>query len=259
MKALLPILLLMGPIYCTAQDTIPELVTDRPDQTESTEVVPIRSLQIETGFLMENDKMDTLKYKSFAFNTTLLRYGLFPNMELRFGIDFREHKTRNENTDSTNSVSGFSPLYAGFKIKIREEKGWAPSIALLGALILPFTACKSYKTTNTGAEFAFSFANTFSDHFSLGYNVGIEWDGETAVPDYFYTASLGISISKKLGAFIEAYGFLPERGEQEHLADAGIDWLLLPNLQFDVSGGIGLNKAATDNFMSCGISYRVPE
>jgi hypothetical protein len=259
MKILLPVILILTSVYCKAQDTIPELITDRPDQTESSAVVPIKSLQIETGFLMENDEIDNIKHKSFAYNTTLLRYGLFQNMELRFGLDYLGDKTTITGTDSTTTTSGFAPLYTGFKIKIRVEHGWVPSIAFLGAMVLPFTAAKSYKPTNSGAEMLISFSNTFSDHFSLGYNLGVEWDGETAVPDYFYSASLGISISKRLGAFIESYGFIPEQGEQEHLADAGITLLIIHNLQFDVSGGIGINKVAPDNFISFGISYRLPK
>jgi hypothetical protein len=56
----------------------------------------------------------------------------------------------------------------------------------------------------------------------------------------------------------ESYGVIPEKGKQEHLANAGIGWPVKPNLQPDVSGGKGLNKAAADNFISFGISYHLP-
>jgi hypothetical protein len=63
------------------------LVTDRPDQTESSSVVPVHFLQIETGFIMKNDKMDSLIRKSFTYNTVLLHYGILENMELRLVSD----------------------------------------------------------------------------------------------------------------------------------------------------------------------------
>ena len=57
--------------------------------------------------------------------------------------------------------------------------------------------------------------------------------------------------------FIESYGWLHEAGA-EHLLDTGLTYLLLPNFQFDVSAGIGL-KNSIDNFISLGLTYRLPE
>ncbi|QQS35781.1 MAG: hypothetical protein IPM56_16290 [Ignavibacteriales bacterium] len=41
-----------------SQDTVPELVTDRPDKTESASIVPVGWLQIETGFEFSGEKFD---------------------------------------------------------------------------------------------------------------------------------------------------------------------------------------------------------
>ena len=64
---LFPLLFLS--VFARAQTT-PELITDRPDQTESSSVVPHKFLQIETGFLLENKSNDLFKHKSFAYNST---------------------------------------------------------------------------------------------------------------------------------------------------------------------------------------------
>jgi hypothetical protein len=58
--------------------------------------------------------------------------------------------------------------------------------------------------------------------------------------------------------FVESYGLLLEEGDSEHLFDAGFTFLVLPNLQLDVSGGVGLNNNAMDNFLSFGLTYRLP-
>ena len=56
-KYILATILLTGsPTFIKAQDNGAELITDRPDQTESSAVVPRKLLQIETGFLMENNE-----------------------------------------------------------------------------------------------------------------------------------------------------------------------------------------------------------
>jgi hypothetical protein len=240
-----------------AQDEVPELITDRPDQTESSVVVPHKSLQIETGFVMENSETDFTSQQSFAYNSTLLRYGLLENFELRLGLEYLDEKVKIKNTDTTTTLSGLSPLYAGFKVKIADEDGVKPEIAFLGGLVLPFTANKGFKPDYSAADIRFAFSHTLSDKFSIGYNLGAEWDGETAIPEYFYSISLAAGITDNLGAFIESYGWVPEDGESEHLLDAGFTYLILPNFQFDVSAGIGVQNSI-DNFISFGLTYRLP-
>lgn len=241
-----------------AQNESPELITDRPDQTESSVTVPHKFLQIETGFVMENSKTDLADQKAYTYNSTLLRYGLFDNLELRLGLEYLGEKVTNKNAETTNAISGLSPLYAGFKAKIAEEDGWKPEIAFLAAMVLPFTASEDYKPEYSGADIRFAFSHTLSDRFSLGYNLGAQWNGETAMPSYFYSVSLGAGIIYKLEMFIESYGLIPETGEAEHLLDAGFTYLLLPNLQFDASGGIGIYNSI-DNFISLGLTYRLPD
>jgi hypothetical protein len=244
--------------FVKAQDEIPALITDRPDQTESSAVVPRRFLQIETGFVLANDNDSQAKRKLFAYNTTLLRYGLLTNLELRLGLEYLGEKTELKNTDSTNIVTGLSPAYVGFKVKITDEDGWKPEIAFLGGLVLPFTANSYFKPTHTAGTFRFAFSHTLSDRFSLGYNLGAKWNGIDAVPGFFYSLVFGVVIIDNLGMFVESYGLIPEEENAEHLLDAGFTFLLLPNFQLDVSGGIGLQNSV-NNFISFGLTYRLPK
>jgi hypothetical protein len=253
-KIILPLIIFFITFNLMAQ----EMVTDRPDQTESADVVPLRMLQVETGFLLGGDINGDTTSQWLSYNSTLFRFGLLKNMELRLGFAYLGDKTRISNTDSVYSASGFAPLYTGFKIKIRDEEGWKPSVAFIGALVLPFTAAESFKTRNTGAEMLFAFSNTLTDHLSLGYNIGAIWDGETTVPNYRYSVSLGIGISERTGAFVESYGLVQEDGRAVHLLDAGFTFLVMPNFQLDISSGLGINRSAPDYFASFGLSYRFP-
>lgn len=252
-------ILLTTSVLVYASDETPGLVTDRPDQTESSSVVPLKSLQIETGFVMEKTETNSRKEQSFAYNTTLLRYGLLKNFELRLGIEYLGDHINDQALSTQTKISGLSPLYAGFKVNISEEDGLKPELAVMGGLSLPFTAGDDYVSTYTAAGLRFAVSHTLTDRFSLGYNLGVEWDGETAVPAYFYSLALGVGISDNLGVFLESYGLIPEAGGASHMVDAGFTWLVLTNLQLDVSGGLGLNENAFDHFVSCGLSYRIPE
>ncbi|WP_462281069.1 transporter [Salinivirga cyanobacteriivorans] len=241
-----------------AQENVPVLITDRPDQTESSVTVPVKSLQIETGFMLANEQTDLFDLSSITYNTTLLRYGLQDNFELRLGLEYLEEKVEFQDTDETDKANGFSPLYTGFKVKVADENGWLPEVAFLGGLILPFTADKAFKPEYVGGNMRLAFSHTLSDRFSLGYNLGAEWSGDTAFPEYFYSLAFGVGLTDALGMFVESYGTLPEKGADTHLLDAGFTYLVLPNFQLDVSGGLGLNDAAIDNFVSFGLTYRLP-
>lgn len=237
-----------------AQSESFELVTDRPDQTESSSVVPKNALQIESGFILEQVTPNLLKEKNYTYNTTLMRYGLFNNFELRLGFEYLGNIIKNKTIGS-----GFGPLYTGFKFKITEEQVLFPEMAFLGGLVLPYIAQTAYKPDFVAANMRFAFSHTLSSKFSLGYNLGIEWDGMTAVPDYFYSLAAGFAVMDKLGVFIESYGILNNLSGNEHLFDAGLTYLLLPNLQFDVSAGLGINKNSPNSFIGFGLSCRIPD
>jgi len=251
-KQLLLITSIFFSFLASAQDNPPELITDRPDQTESSAIIPLRLLQIETGFVMEQITSGNITMNSYAYNTTLLRYGLLKNFELRLGLEFLGSNT-------PDSPSGLGPLHTGFKAKIMNENGWKPEMAILAGVNLPFTANDYYAPENTAAGFRFAFSHTLSEKLSLGYNLGAEWDGTSASPGFFYSLALGISLTERLGMFAESFGIIPESGVAEHMLDAGVTFLVLSNLQFDVSGGVGLNEVSRDHFVSFGLSYRLPE
>lgn len=67
-----------------SQKPVPDLITDRPDQTESSSLVPLHAFQIETGFVMENKYVGNYTHKYFAYNTTVLRYGISNNLGLEW-------------------------------------------------------------------------------------------------------------------------------------------------------------------------------
>jgi hypothetical protein len=59
-----------------------EIVTDRPDVTEASTVVPVDSLQIENGFTQTSDRGSG----TLDFSESLVRYGLSHRTEFRIGL-----------------------------------------------------------------------------------------------------------------------------------------------------------------------------
>ena len=171
----LPLIMILLSLPILAQEERPELITDRPDATEAPSVVPKGALQIETGALFTSFEEDVLKTQTLTYNTTLLRFGVLDNLELRLGWNVVEQS--NKVTDVAPAVieSGLSPLLLGVKVNIAQEKGWLPTIGLIGHLFLPFTASEYFKPQYTSVDFRFAFDHTLSDSSSVAYNLGAQW------------------------------------------------------------------------------------
>lgn len=233
----------------------PEIVTDRPDQTEAPILVPTGGLQVETGFIYEKDHSRSVTTTNFTYNTTLIKYGVNEHFELRFITEYLGERTEVEESPVAK-IKGFSPLALGVKIKLADEKGFLPQAALIGHINLR-SGSKEFTPDFTAADFRFTFAHTLSERFSLSYNLGVEWDGETPEAAFLYTASIGYLISDKIGVFVEGYSFFPENSQADNRVDAGITYKITPVVQWDISGGLGLSENAPDSFLSTGLSFRL--
>jgi len=216
-------------------------------------------LQVETGSFYELVNANGIIEASKTFSTTLLRYGLLNNLELRLGMDFMEQIREVNGTRLADVAGGFSPLLLGVKVGITEENGLLPEIGLLGHLSLPFSASKDYKPETTGIDFRFAFSHTLNDRSSISYNLGAAWGDDSPEAAYVYTLVYGNSITKKLGVYFELYGILPENNKANHLWDMGFTYLLSDSIQLDISGGTGISRNIQDLLLSAGISFRIPK
>ncbi|MGY8847210.1 MAG: transporter [Bacteroidia bacterium] len=267
----------------TASISIAQIETDRPDFTESPNVVPKGALQIETGFIWENDKELILadnfpgagsweeKRRNITANTTLLRYGLTKNFELRLNTAFNstsltEYTLLNngnwgplptELPDSAfDPLRGFSTSFIGFKTNL--YKNDKLSIGFLGHLYIPELASGDFAKANgqnIAPEFLIPLTYDITDKFGIAMQYGLTWDGFTPNPTTSYTLALGYSITDKLSAYVEPYGFLTNNGDELHLINGGFTYLINDDFQVDLTGGFGLNEAAPDNFVNCGASF----
>ncbi len=239
---------LLGAAEQELQGQLSPIQTDRPDQTECPFIVPAKWLQAENGFL--NERVDKTEKKS-THPSVLWRLGISRNLEVRLITEFTTE--RNGNTSRT----GLNPLAAGVKIKIAEEKGLLPEMALIGHLTSGKLGSRYFKNDYTAPSFRFTMQHSLSETVSLSYNVGAAWDGQSPETAYLYTLSTGFSITSKLGAYTELYGFAPEKSRADHRADAGVTYLLSDHFMLDASAGLGITKKnAPENYYALGFSYR---
>jgi hypothetical protein len=253
-------ILLLAARIITGQD--PEnstgLVTDRPDRTESSSIVPRNAIQVEAGFYYTSVSDSDMEERETGYIDALIRFGLLERLELRLGltaasIERKEHGVN----DNPAIISGIAPLKPGLKIFITEEDGWIPEIALLTHLYIPFKA-SGITQSNISSDILLAASHTLSGKVSLGYNIGIEWPGDELNPMGIYSIASGIGITENIGAFVETFGrFQYELFECS--MDGGFTFLVLPNLQLDISFAYGLTNTAPDYYAGGGISLRIPQ
>jgi len=234
------------------------LITDRPDATESPNTVPKRTIQVETGVFLETYEAKGTKTETIGYNTTLVRYGVFDNFELRLGWNFEEIRTTVGGAKLDDVKSGLSPLLAGLKVEIVEEKGLIPETGLLVHMALPFTASNDFRPQTTGVDFRFSMGHTLSDKSSLGYNLGAQWGNDSSEANYVYTLVYGYSITQKFGSYVEIYGDASKANKPNHFWDVGFTYLISNVIQADITIGKSFTEGQ-DILVSTGLSFRIPK
>lgn len=226
-----------------------ELVTDRPDQTESSVTVPKRSLQIEGGFLYASLKENSLNIKETLLPTVLFRYGLTKGIELR--LVAQNGKIKNDSI----TINGLSDLEIGTKIQLLKKENIKTEIAFLTHVIVP-TGKQELTNGKAGVVSKFAFSYPASNVMETGCNIGYSnfgYDNGSLI----YSLVGGFSITDKISAYIEPYGEYLNFKKWFMNADAGFTCLLQENFQFDFSFGTGINYKM--KYIALGFSWRIPE
>lgn len=219
---------------------------DRPDQTECPYITPENYLQAENGFNIENNDNEG---SNFVLPTILWKYGINSNFEIRMITESNIIKNSNKNN------FGFLPIIVGFKTNLINEKGLVPLTSFIFHLNTPKTGSEGFNTSYIAPTFRFTMQHTLSEKLTLAYNLGAEWDGESAKQTYIYTLTNGLSFSKKVGVYYEVYGFISSSKKNEHLFDCGVTYLANNDIMFDISGGTRIDNYK-ENFISFGASFR---
>ncbi len=205
-----------------------KIETDRPGETQSAELVKKSTFQAEFGFRKNNEDEDN--YKLFH-PAALLRYGLGKRVELRLQTDYiTEYQ---QLIPDPKTTTGIEPVQIGTKISLFEEKGALPKTAFIGQIGLPFLASKELKPDEFVGSFRFAMENSLSNTAKLGYNLGLDWNGESGSPSFVYTFSPTFDLSEKWFTFIEVYGFIAKDNFQDHTIDGGFAYRISPNAQVD--------------------------
>ncbi|MCQ2208173.1 MAG: transporter [Paludibacteraceae bacterium] len=253
-KYLLSGLLAIGAANLNAQEVEPttevEMSADRPGASTGTGIVGKYKFQWETGFGYERNNIDHAGEHTYTLNTSLFRFGLSENAELRLGVDAQYSKANGE------SYGGLCPLSVGTKVKLFDGYKALPKIGLLCNLTIP-SGKTEYYCNYVAPQVYLLFDNDITDKFSIGYNVGAEWDGESANPNTFFALCLGFSFTDKFGAFVENYGYFNTESKPVWLTEFGVSYQVAPRVQLDLAGDLNLKEPGKNYAVSFGVAWLI--
>jgi hypothetical protein len=227
--------------------------TDRPDQTECPYIVKKGFIQIESGISFIKEKAGL---KTVLFPTVLTKYGLSRRLELRLLTELNILETPVIIPWGNTVNYGLVPVEIGAKFLLMEEKGLLPQACLLSHLAIPRFASKKFQSSLLAPTFIFLFQNTINKTISLGYNLGIEWDGESKKPYNVYTIALGINMGQRWYSYLEIFGSSHQDAGAQHTVDGGLAYYVNDNIKIDCNGGFGIREQGIDHFFGVGFSIR---
>ena len=222
----------------------PEIVTDRPDVTESSIVVPVASLQFENGLTWTTDH----GAQSVDFPETLVRLGILARTEFRFVVPNYLY--------GTGLVSGFGDLAIGMKRQLGPLPGGI-DLSVIAAVSLP-TGSHGFTSGGYDPFVKFPWSKDLAGGWSIGGMQSLFWntDGGRRNGVWEPTFYLEKQIIEPLDAFMEYTGDYSQRGGPKQLLHFGTAYKLNALNQVDFHFGFGLSHATPNHFFAVGYSVR---
>lgn len=239
-----------------------EMITDRPDISESPYIVPQNHLQFEHGFSFSwgtiQDSFDPtfdVDYNEFQIASTLVRYGISDLVELRLEFNPTIFTIEDEST------AGLPPMGIGIKTKLFTGDGAIPQIAILATAYPGLLATENMQPEVANYEYRLAANHIFKEWWSVGWNFGAIVSNITS-PQYVYSLSSGFSINDKTGCFVEAYGNFPAIKADANVSDnlfldGGFTYLFTPWIQADFSFAFEVTDPGAYHSVDIGFSYLI--
>ena len=237
-----------------AQSNQSAIVTDRPDFTESSEVINRGGFQFESGMAIATDGTGADRVRAFAAPFALMRIGLAPRIELRLGAD-------GYTTEDAGGVhaSGYSDFGIGAKVRLFDQDQIGVDLAVLPILALP-VGSDEFSAGRYNPAIKIAWAREMAVGFDLTGNVNVSAlsDAEGRFHQEAVSLSVGHDLAGGWGSYAEIYGFsrIDRDGGSAITFNGGVTRPIGQRMQFDVEAGHGLTGTAVDWFLGAGFAIR---
>jgi hypothetical protein len=234
---------------------------DRPGIADGSNVVGRGRFQIETGIQQEFRHADGTGDRRI-FVPTLLRLGLTEELEARVETNAYTWERTSDPSTGVGRTEGGAPISLGLKYHFQDSNGISqPSVGTILRVFAP-SGSGDFRTRHATGDFRIAADWDFAPTLSLNPNIGLGIyegsDGRLFTAGLF-AATLNYNPSKQLNFFVDTGVQSPEErnGATSVIYDAGIAYLINPDVQLDLSVGTGGGGRTTPHpFLSAGISKR---
>lgn len=231
-----------------AKADVPEIVTDRPDFTESSQVIPAGWFQVESGISFEGDSA----VRALTAPAALLRIGLGHRAELRLGAE-------GFLSESVGDIrhSGRSDIEIGAKYKVFDQETRGFDFALLPIVSLP-TGAAGFSSGGVDPTLKLTWGRDLPAGFGLTGNVNVSslTEDGTRFHQEAVSVSVGHDLAFGFGGYAEVYGFTKMSAVDGAgvTFNGGVSRVLGRHVQIDVEAGRGLSSLAPDWFVGFGVA-----
>ena len=239
-------------------EPVREMSTDRPDTTESGYTVPAGMFQVELSFFDYSYDADLGTISDqWIYGQMNFKAGLTQSTDLQVIVNSHAIAGESERGDSTRT-SGFGDITVRLKKNLFGNDSGPAALALMPYITIPTHTKVSDEAWAGGLIMPLSVA--LSDRLSLGLmgEADLVHDPETNGYDleWLHSATLGLSLTEKLGMYVELVGIAGQDADYVGIFDAGLTFAVTDALIFDAGVRIGMNRPAPDFGVFSGVSFR---
>ena len=225
-----------------------EISTDRPDVTNSSQVVPYGSLQVENGV----DWTSRQGSNVVSGTGTRVRLGVAQCTEVLADVPAYFYSLNGR------ASSGFSDFVVSVKRELPVPFGF--HLSATSGLGIP-TGASKISSHGYDPYIQFPWSRPISDNWSLHGMFTVTWFTSQHInnPTFEPTLSLEREFGPTHDLFVEYVGDYPNHARPSQVLDAGGSWRVTSLEQLDFHVGFGLNSSSPDHFLGIGYSFRLDE
>jgi hypothetical protein len=250
----------------TPRESMREMNTDRPDQTESPYTVDAGHFQLEMDFVsaeFDRDQTDGRDLRTESWNVAPmnLKVGLLNNVDLQFLLDtYRHSRVEDHKVPRVTEASGFGDVTTRLKINFWGNDGGKTAFGFISFIKWPFPK-SGLRNGKTEGGLIFPLSVGLAKGWDLGAMTEFDFvrnDAGNYDTEFVNSVTVGHELTERLGMYLEFFTVtgsakdFPWQGQ----VDVGWTYAIGENAQLDCGCNFGVTGSAPDFGPFAGFSFR---
>jgi hypothetical protein len=244
-----------------------ELVTDRPDKTESPFTVDAGHVQLEMDLATftydrHNPERADIRVREWSFANSNIRLGVLNNLELDLIIPVYTHRrTDDRAAHMVSRNQGFGDVTVRGKVNFWGNDGGTTAFGAIPFLNVPTNGDDLGNHAVEGG-LILPLSVKLPGDWELGLMTEVDVNQDSEGSDYhaewINSATVSHSIFGPLGGYVEFFSQVSAERATPWVGtfDVGLTYEVNKNIQLDAGANLGLTRAADDLNFFAGLSWR---